>query len=82
MTVHRDGAGNIALEGDCGADDAETLLQMLLETPAAPLDWSRCGELHTAVLQVILAARPRFTGLCGDTWLRSWLPKSLLDSQT
>jgi len=73
MTVRRDQAGGISLEGDCGAEDAETLLQMLLETPEVPIDWTRCGELHTAVVQVFFAAKPRFSGLCGDIWLRRWL---------
>lgn len=73
MTIRRDPAGSIALEGDCGAEDAETLLQMLLETPKVPVDWTRCGELHTAVVQVLFAAKPRFSGPCGDTWLRPWL---------
>jgi hypothetical protein len=72
MTVNRDRAGHITLEGKCGAEEAETLLQMLLETPEAPLNWSGCGELHTAVVQVILAANPRFSGPCGDIWLRTW----------
>jgi hypothetical protein len=74
MTVRRDAAGVIALEGDCGAEDAETLLQMVLETPSVPVDWTRCGELHTAVVQVILAAKPALAGICGDPWLRRWFP--------
>ena len=73
MTVRRDKSGSILLDGDCGTEDAETLLQLLLETPAAPVDWTACGELHTAVVQVILAAKPRFTGVCGDGWLRKWV---------
>ena len=55
MTVSRGGKGNIVLEGGCPTEDAETLLPMLLATPAAPLDWTQCEDLHTAVLQVILA---------------------------
>jgi hypothetical protein len=74
MTVRRDENGKIALEGDCGAEEAETLLQMILATPAVPVDWTRCGELHTAVVQVILAAKPPLLGLCGDAWLRPWAP--------
>lgn len=74
MTVRRDPAGAIALEGDCSVEDAETLLQLLLETPSGPVDWSRCGELHTAVVQVILAAKPTLSSACGDAWLRRWLP--------
>jgi hypothetical protein len=73
VTVRRDKSGSIVLEGDSGTEDAELLLQMLIETPAAPVDWTSCGDLHTAVVQVILTAKPRFTGVCGDVWLRQWL---------
>ena len=82
MTVRRDQAGGIFLEGSSGAEDAETLLQMLVETPEAPVDWTRCGELHTAVVQVILAAKPRLSGLCGDSWLRPWLLGRATGSQS
>jgi len=74
VSVRRDKSGSIALEGDCGTEDAELLLQMLIETPAASVDWTSCGDLHTAVVQVILTAKPQFTGHCGDSWLRQWLP--------
>lgn len=74
MTVRRDNKGSIIIEGDCGAEDAETLLQMLLATPSVPVDWAGCGELHTAVVQVILAAKPKLMGTCGDPWLRPWVP--------
>ena len=58
MSVRRHENGTIVLEGDCPVEDAETLLQMLQATPGVPLDWTQCSQLHTAVLQVILAARP------------------------
>jgi hypothetical protein len=81
MTVRRDDNGHIALEGNCGAEDAETLLQMMLATPSARVDWTRCGELHTAVVQVILAAKPNLMGACGDPWLRPWLPVAAQSSR-
>ncbi len=66
MTLRRDAAGAIVLEGRCLVEEAEPLLRMLQQTPSAPLDWSRCSQLHTAILQLILAARPRRIGPCGD----------------
>jgi hypothetical protein len=42
-------------------------------TPAGPLDWTRCNQLHTAVLQVILAAGVMPVGPCGDAWVRQWV---------
>jgi hypothetical protein len=72
VSLRRDDAGAIILEGNCPVEDAEPLLQMLQATSTATLDWSRCGHLHTAVLQLILAARIAPAGPCGDPWVRQW----------
>jgi hypothetical protein len=73
MSVRRDDNGSIVLNGECPVEDAEPLLQMLQATPSAPCDWSRCGRLHTAVVQVVLAARPLLVGPCGDAWVEQWI---------
>ena len=76
MSVRRIDDGSIVLEGDCPAEDAERLMELLQTAPVASLDWRPCTRLHTAVLQVILAARPVLVGDCGDPWMRQWLPSS------
>jgi hypothetical protein len=73
MSVRRHDGGSIVLEGDCPVEDAEPLLELLQASPAGPLDWTRCGRLHTAVVQVVLAARPTLAGPCGDPWIREWM---------
>jgi hypothetical protein len=73
VSVRRDDSGAIVLHGVCLVEDAEPLLQMLQMTPAAPLDWMPCSHLHTAVLQVILAAGIAPAGPCGDPWVRQWV---------
>jgi hypothetical protein len=73
VSVCRDDSGAILLDGICPVEDAEELLQMLQTTPAARLDWTRCTHLHTAVLQVILAARIGPAGPCGDSWVEQWV---------
>ena len=73
MSVRRDEGGTIVLAGSCPVEEAEPLLQMLQATPTAKLDWTQCRHLHTAVLQVILAARPALVGACGDPWVRQWV---------
>jgi hypothetical protein len=73
MSVTRDRDGTIVLEGACPVEDAEPLLQLLQGTPSGSLDWTRCSHLHTAVLQVILAARIAPVEPCGDLWVRQWL---------
>jgi hypothetical protein len=79
MTVTRHSAETIFLEGTCNAEDAEPLLQMLIETPAARLDWRACDRLHTAVAQVILVAGPAVAGPCGDAWVEKWLSQGSSD---
>jgi hypothetical protein len=78
VSVRRHDNGTILLEGDCPVEDAEPLLRLLQADPAAPLDWSACGYLHTAVMQVIVAARPVHVGDCGDSWVRQWLASNPL----
>ena len=74
MSVRREDDGTtIVLDGHCPVEEAEPLLQFLQATPAACLDWRQCTHLHTAVLQVILAARPPLIGPCGDAWVQRWV---------
>ena len=77
MSVHRDEVGNVVLEGNCPVEDAEPLLQLLQSTPAASCDWTRCDHLHTAVVQVILAAHRPLVGPCGDRWVEQWISSDL-----
>jgi hypothetical protein len=65
--------GVIILEGDCPVDEAESLLELLLANPGASVDWSACGRLHTAVVQVLLVTRPPMEGEPGTPFLRQWI---------
>jgi hypothetical protein len=78
VTVRREANGSIVLEGNCPVEDAEPLLQLLHATPAAPCDWTRCNKLHTAVVQVVLAARPMLVGPCGNPWVQRWVAPHFL----
>jgi hypothetical protein len=66
-------SGVIVLEGDCPVDEAEPLLELLLANPGVSVDWSACGQLHTAVVQILLAARPPIAGDGGIPFLRRWI---------
>jgi hypothetical protein len=72
VSVRRHENGTIVLEGDCPVEDAEPLLQMLQGNPHPTLDWTSCSYLHTAVLQVVQAARPGLIGPCADPWVARW----------
>jgi hypothetical protein len=73
VTLRWDGEA-IFLQGECPADEAEELLELVLAHPAAPIDWACCRSAHTAVVQVLLAAGRPLRGLPEDEFLRRWIP--------
>lgn len=73
MTIRQAGSGVIELEGECAVEEADALLQQLLANPAAVVDWERCDQAHTAVIQVLLLARPPLRGIPRGTALREWV---------
>jgi hypothetical protein len=78
MTVRVADDGTIMLEGNCPAEDAETVARMLLLDPAASVDWRACDNAHTAIVQVLLAARPAMVGPPRSVFLRNWVAPALL----
>jgi hypothetical protein len=77
MTVRLNDDGAIVLEGICPAEDAEPLQRLLLEHPGAAVDWRMCDEVHTAVLQVLLAARPSIKGPPRAAFLQHFIGPAL-----
>jgi hypothetical protein len=53
--IRKDGT-ILHLEQTCEVEEAETLLQALLEGEVTGFDLADCRRLHTAVLQLVLAA--------------------------
>jgi hypothetical protein len=78
VTVRSGDNGTLVLEGACPVEDAEVLLQLLQTRPTATLDWTQCRQLHTAVLQVVLASGLAPLGPCGDPFVGQWLAPKLL----
>jgi hypothetical protein len=72
MTVSLNHEGIIVIAGESPVEDAEILLEHLQARPDGPVDWSACRTLHTAVLQVLMAAKPTLLGACGDEFVRTW----------
>lgn len=77
MTVRLPDPATIRLEGDCPAEDAETLLRHLLDAPGATVDWRDCDTAHTAVIQVLLAARARLHGPPRGAFLRGMVAAAM-----
>lgn len=63
----------IAIRGDCGVEEAETLMSMLQVNPHAPVDVSEAGSVHTALWQVMIAMTPRVTGEPSDAFVLQWI---------
>jgi hypothetical protein len=77
MTIHMSGT-SIELEGSCASEDAEILLQHLLASPTASVDWRACESAHTAVIQVLMAAKPKLLGPPAGRALKDWVEPVLL----
>jgi hypothetical protein len=58
-----------ALEGFVGVDDAEALSNWLRERAAPAVHLGKCEQVHAAVLQVLLALRPRIVAPPTDACL-------------
>ena len=77
MGVSVGGDGRIRLRGSCPIEDAEALLRCFSDDPRAVVDWSGCEHAHSAVIQVLLAIRPRVVGRPGDPFLTDFVAASL-----
>jgi hypothetical protein len=70
LTVKLSADGTIELEGRCTLEDAEVLQRELLAHAGATVDWRACHAAHTAVVQVLIAARPPIVGPPASDFLR------------
>jgi hypothetical protein len=67
------------LEGVCGAEEALELLEWLRGRKAPKLDLKACEHLHTSVLQVLLALRPRLVAPPAEPFLAAWVTPLLTE---
>ena len=58
-----------ALEGNVSVEDAEALAQWLQKQKAPAVHLGKCEHVHAAVLQVLLALRPRLAAEPADPLL-------------
>ncbi len=66
-------AGVVVLRGRCAVEDAEQMLQALLDAPDCVVDLSGATRLHTAVVQILLAVKPPINGSLDDPILREFI---------
>jgi hypothetical protein len=77
MTVRIAAGGCIELVGACPSEDAEALLRLLLADPGTTVDWRDCRDAHTAVVQVLMAVRPKLLGPPADARLKDWVAPAI-----
>lgn len=68
-----------ALEGVVAVDDAEALAQWIRTQPSPVVHLGKCDHLHGAVLQVLLALRPRIAAWPVDPILAAVLERAIPD---
>jgi hypothetical protein len=73
MTVRVTEDGTIELSGRCGVEDAEQLQHQLLAAPRSTVEWGACEHLHSAVLQVLLVAKPPMRGTPRSAFLGTYI---------
>ncbi len=62
---------------EASVEEAEGLLEWLQTRPSAKADLSACSHLHTANVQVLMAARTGISSWPKDAELRAWLEPAL-----
>lgn len=60
-------------EAACTVEDALPFAEWLEATAAPRVDLSACTDLHTALLQLLLAVRPAMTAGPADVFLARWV---------
>lgn len=73
MTVRIADDGIILLQGVCAIEDAEALLRHLSAEPGTQVDWSACEHAHTAIIQVLMAVKPKIVGWPTDPFVGKYL---------
>jgi antibiotic biosynthesis monooxygenase (ABM) superfamily enzyme len=64
-------------EDEVGVEEAEGLLEWFQKKPTAKVDLSALRHLHTANLQVLMAAKAGVSKWPEDAELRAWLEPAL-----
>jgi hypothetical protein len=78
MTVRLAADGTIELDGICAIEDAEKLQRYLIADPHADVDWRSCAAAHTALIQILFAAKAVPRGPPASDFLRDYI-EPLLD---
>jgi len=67
-------------EQQCEIEEAEALLEWLLENPKGKLNLKQCDHFHTAILQVMMALQPSISVWPEDEVMKQWLQQTLIEN--
>ncbi|MGN7610967.1 hypothetical protein ACQZV8_02665 [Magnetococcales bacterium HHB-1] len=56
----------------CTIEEAEALFEWLQNNPEGGINLEKCEHLHTAILQVLIALKPKVTVLPEEKFLAQW----------
>ena len=63
----------VKFEGHCRLEEASALFEWLEQTPAAKIDLTDCERIHTAILQILMVAKPELLASPANPFLKQWL---------
>ncbi|CAK0776181.1 Transcriptional regulator [Azospirillaceae bacterium] len=66
-------ASTAYLEGVCTVEEAMDIQDWLRKTDSPEIDLADCTHFHTAIFQVLSAARPRIASRPKDVFLAQWI---------
>ncbi len=67
----------VNLTGVCTVEDAEPLLQWMIAHPGGNVQMKDCVNVHSAVLQTLIAGQAKCVGRPADPSLCAWLDAAL-----
>jgi hypothetical protein len=73
--VYEDGI--VRFRDHCAIEEAVELAEKLADEPMPELDLSDCGVMHSALFQLIVAARPRISGFPENGHMAQLLRKAV-----
>lgn len=73
----RFGKNSVTMDGACTVEEALPLLEYLQTHPQAKVAMRACTALHSAVLLVLLALRPKLSSQPDEPFLRRWVVPAL-----
>jgi len=65
--------GIIRIEGNATVEDAEPILAALIDRPDTAVDVGHALRMHSAVVQLLIALRPRIVGRPADAFLSAYI---------